>query len=55
MHGVADPLMQLRNGLGLRDDRLAKGASRVPTFGRLLDNEDDLAHLDLRGRQCERF
>lgn len=49
MYGVAHLLAQLGNGLALRDDRLSKSASREPTLGSLLDNEDDLVHLDLRG------
>jgi len=43
-HGVAHLCVQLRKGVGLREDRRPKGAGRVAALGRLLHEENHLAH-----------
>lgn len=43
-HGIAHRSPKLLEGVRLCEDRLAEGARRVSTFGRLFDDEDQLVH-----------
>ncbi len=40
--GVADHLLKLVHGIGLREDGMAESVSFVATLGRLLNSENDL-------------